>query len=119
MTDRADYSQQDYVLYGTIPDISTAQEIEIPVPFTGEIIRYHVTLGGAISGADADVSLKANGTAVGNSTGTVPQSGSAAGDTVEVTPNRTLVRRGEYISLVTDGASTGTQEAQFAVVIRR
>lgn len=110
----------DYFLYGEIADISTAGQIYIPVPDAGNIIKAFSVIDGAITGADAVLTLKIGGTAVTGGTMTVANSGSAAGDvdTCEPTAARSVVE-GDSIEVETDGGSTNTVKAGICIVVRR
>jgi len=109
-------------LTGYIADVSTAGQICIAVPdhCAGTIMQVSSALNGAISGADADLTLKINGTAVTNSTITIAQSGSAVGDVDTARPTgANLVAEGQHIEIETDGASTGTVAVTVTVAIKR
>lgn len=110
----------DYFLFGEIADVSTAGQIYIPVPDGGTIVKAFSVIDGAISGADAGLTLKIGGTAVTGGTITIANSGSAAGDvdTCEPTAARS-VDEGGSIEVETDGASTGTVKAGICIVVRR
>ncbi len=72
--------------------------------FDGTILQLVATLDGAISVADAVLTVKnSDGTSIG--TLTVPYTSSAAGDTVAVDLNG-LCRPGAAIEVETNGAST-------------
>ena len=93
-----------------IPDISSASAEYLRVPERGKIIRIQSTLGGAISGANAGILTKINGTNITGGALTVAQSGSAAGDLDETVPSAlNALVEGDLLSVHTDGASTGTQ----------
>jgi len=118
----ATHNLVEVVLTGQIADISTADQIYIPVPngFEGDIIEIRTAIDAAISGADADITTKIAGTAVTNGLITVAQSGSAAGDTDVSNPTGArTVRAGDAIEVETDGASTGTAKCNVVIVIRR
>ena len=110
----------DYFLTGTIDDVSTAFTLRIACPDSGRVIKIITVLGGAISGADAGISAKINGTAMTGGTITVAYSGSAAGDvdTCEPTGANNVEQDG-YIEIVTDGASTGAHSLHYTIIIRR
>lgn len=106
----------------TIDDISTAGQVYIPVPtgFDGEVVEVRVALNGAITGADADLTLKIGGVAMTNGVITVPISGSAAGVVSTGRPSGlNAVAAGGAIEIETDGASTGTVSVFGTIVIRR
>lgn len=111
-------SLNDYFLTAEIADVSTAGQVYIPVPDDGKIIKVITALGGAITTADATVTVKtAQGTA---GTITVAFTSSAAGDvdTLEPTSNHAVLEGGT-IEVETDGGSTGTAQLGITVVVRR
>lgn len=97
-----------YFLTVQIPDISTADTIYVPVPSDGKLVGAKGCLGGAITGADADITFNKNGGAT-LETMTVAQSGSGAGDIDSVAMDEP-VSEGDYIAVATDGASTNAVE---------
>lgn len=106
-------------LSGVIDDISTAGQIYIPVPksFDGTILQVVATLDGAISVADAVLTVKnSDGTTIGAFT--VPYTGSAAGDTVTADLNG-LCRPDAAIEVETNGGSTTAAKCYVTVVIKR
>ena len=110
----------DYFLYGNIPDISTADQVYIPVPDAGRIIKIMSVIDGAISGADATLTAKIGGTAVTGGAITVANSGSAAGDVDSCAPTAlNSVVEGDAIEIETDGGSTGTVKVDITVIVRR
>ena len=105
-----------------IDDISTAGQIFVPVPtgFDGTVIEVRLALNGAITGADADITLKIAGVAMTNGVITVPISGSGAGVVTTGRPTSlNSVAAGVAIEVETDGASTGTVQCFGTLVIRR
>lgn len=109
-----------FFLTGEIADVSTAGQIYIPAPSDGAITLVQSCINGAISGADADLTVKINGTAVTGGTITIAQSGSAAGGVDSCTPSAlNYVKQGDNIEIETDGASTGTVRAGVTVTISR
>ena len=94
-----------------IPDISTADQRHIAPGFRGKIVRATSSLGGAITVADADLTLKISGTAVTGGVITVGTSGSAAGTVDSCIPTAAnTFTADDHIEVETDGASTGTHE---------
>lgn len=90
-----------------IADVSTAGQIYVTPGFRGKIVGATTALNGAITGADAGLTLKIGGTAVTGGTITIANSGSAAGDVDSCVPtaadNFTAT---QAIEIETDGAST-------------
>ncbi len=108
----------DIFLTAEITDVSTAGQVYIAAPDNGRVIKVFSALNGAITSADATLTVKTpEGTA---GTITIAQSGSAAGviDTLEPTTNN-YVNEGEAIEVETDGGSSTAAKAVVTVVIRR
>ena len=94
-----------------IDDVSTAGQVYFAPGFTGKIKKATSCLGGAISGADAGLTLKISGTAVTGGTITIANGSSAAGDVDSCVPTgANYFTPEDNIEIETDGASTGTQE---------
>ena len=94
-----------------IEDISTAGQKYVVPGFRGKIKKAYSAINGAISGADAVLTLKIAGTAVTGGTITVANSGSAAGDIDSCTPSAAnTFTQAQAIEVETNGASTGTVE---------
>ena len=105
-----------------IDDISTAGQVYSPIPdgFDGEVTEVRLALNGAITGADADITLKIATVAMTNGVITVPISGSGAGVVTTGRPSGlNAVAAGGTIEVETDGASTGTIQCFGTLVIRR
>jgi hypothetical protein len=93
-----------------IGDVSTAGQEVVAPGCTGKIKRATSCLGGAISGADAGLTLKISGTAVTGGTITIANGSSAMGDVDECIPTgANHFTPADHIEIETDGASTGTQ----------
>lgn len=94
-----------------IPDISTADEILVPIGFNGNILSLTTVIAGAIATADAVVTLDDSADAE-ICTVTVATAASAAGDvdTDEADATYEAVSAGDYLKLATDGASTNAIE---------
>lgn len=109
-----------YFIFGVIPDISTADEVVIPCPDGGKCTKVYTALGAVIATADADITPKANGTAMTNGLITVAFSGSAIGDVDSSEPTAVNeVAPGGYFSIATDGASDNAVKLGFCLVIER
>lgn len=103
----------------TIQDVSTASDVYVPVLITGDVVRVSGVLSGAISSSNATVTIYDSSS---NSMGTltVTASGSAAGDSFQVSPTvNNAVFADSYIRVSTDGASTGTVAFALSVEIER
>lgn len=107
---------KSYVMNARIADVSTAGQVYVAVPINGTLVTVYSALGGAISGADAELTVK---TAAGTAgTITIAQSGSAAGDVDSLTvASNGAVTAGQTIEIETGGESTGTQEVVLTLVI--
>lgn len=93
----------------TIPDVSTASAIIVPVPETMALASARLVLGGAITIANATVTFTRNdASSMGSQV--VAYSGSAEGTGFTFTPgvNQTVTGPG-YLKITTDGGSTTTQ----------
>ena len=94
-----------------IEDISTAGQKYVAPGFRGRIRRAHATINGAITSADAVLSLKIGGVAVGGGTITVANAGSAAGSVSSCIPTAAnSFTESDAIEVETNGASSGTVE---------
>lgn len=110
----------DYFLYGSIPDISTADNLMLTVPDGGEIIKIMSVIENAITVGDATLTSKINGTAVTGGTITIATAGSAAWDQDSCAPTAAnVVNEGDVIEIETDGGSTTACQASIVVVVRR
>ncbi len=110
----------DYFLCGTIPDISTADNLMLTVPDGGEVIKIMSVIENAITTGDATLTSKINGTAITGGTITIANSGSAAWDQDSCTPTAAnSVSEGDVIEIETDGGSTVACQASITVVVRR
>lgn len=90
-----------------IADISTAGSVIIPVVDDATVVGAVVTLGGAITVADASISVKNSAGASLGSPVVVPFASSAKGDTYSFTATGNNVLTGPtWIEIETDGAST-------------
>jgi len=90
-----------------IPDISTADQRFVALGFDGKITRITSVLGGPISGADATLTAKINGNAIGGGAITVEATGSAAGDVDFAEPTGDArFTQDDAVEIETDGAST-------------
>lgn len=99
-------------------DISTATEKLYPISMACDVVAAHVVIEDAISGANANVTIK---TATNQEicSMTVPYSGSAAGQVnSDTTPQNAELTSGTYIRVATDGASTGAVRATVSIHIQ-
>jgi len=106
-----------YTLSAVIADVSTAETVYVPIPYAGTVAKVQSVLEGAITVADATVTVKDN---AGNSMGTltVAYSGSAAGDVDTLAPSANEdVTADDFITIETDGGSTDAQKLWLTVVV--
>jgi len=90
-----------------LDDISTASSVFVPIVDDSSIVSATIVLGGAITSSDATLSFtRTDGSSLG-STITIPESGSAAGDSFSftATTNQAIASSG-FVKIETDGAST-------------
>lgn len=104
---------------GEIADVSTAEIVYIPVSaaLAGEVKQLKTVLAGAITTADATVTMKKNGTSIG--TITVAYSGSAAGDIDTLNLSGVYVKEGDYLTVETNGNSDTARKLGFTIDIAR
>ena len=89
----------------------------IRVPFRSRLLKAAGILGGAITTANAIVTVTVNGTPV--AAFTVPQSTSAAGQLFSVVmPSPTYLNEDDIIALTPSGASGASIPMYFSVVVR-
>lgn len=107
------------VISGYIDDISTAEVVHVPMPFAGTISKIVTVLEGAITNANATVTVK-NSSAASMGTITITQAGSAAGDVDTLSPSsNNTVTANSFITVETDGGSTTHRKLRFVVVVDR
>ena len=113
----------DYFITAHMHDISTAGSIYVPVPDKGRIIKISSVIDGAITTANAAITVRTSesgNTDVSNAGITIAHSGSGAGDIDSSEPTAlNAVNDGEFIRIITSGASANTVSATFTIIIRR
>lgn len=97
-------------------DVSTMGQIYVVPGFRGKIKAIHTVMNGTITGTDAIITPKIEGTAVTNGAVTLAVSGAAAGvkDSSVPTAANTFTAT-DAIELETDGGSTGTVEVMITL----
>lgn len=89
-------------------------------PVRGRILRVYSVLGGAITTANATITVAINGTTVTGGAMTIAFSGSAAGDVDTADPTAlNFVNEGDAISFTPSGASGASIPCQFMAIIER
>lgn len=107
-----------YAISHEIADVSTAETVYVPVPVTGTVVRMDTCLQGAITAADATVTLVQSDDSSMASV-TIAQSGSAAGDVdTDTGITNASVTAGDYLKLATDGASSTAAKLLVTVTVQ-
>lgn len=102
-----------------ISDVSTADTVYVPVSFAGTVTKVVTVLEGAITLADATITVS-NSAASSMGTITITQAGSAAGDVDTLAPaSNNTVTSDDFITVATDGGSSTTQRLWVTVIIER
>jgi hypothetical protein len=113
-----------HTLTTIIDDISTAgSSWTSSLPFDYEIEDGYITIYGAITGADANITVEVGGTAVDGFAAVVANAGSTAGSTFTFSaptggPTNEAAE-GDPLEIITDGASTGAVKAIVNISVRR
>jgi hypothetical protein len=95
-----------------IDDVSTISSGWVVSPVEGDVVRIDSVIDGAIDTADATLTARINGIAMGNGSIIIDFTGSAAGDTDSTLPSGSnTVNVGEAIQIETNGASTNAVKA--------
>jgi hypothetical protein len=99
-------------------DISTAGSVYAASPVKGRLVRGYSSISAAITTADCTWTVEVNGVAV-TGTGTITQSGSAAGDVDSVVFSGAVeVNQGDMLEVISGGESDTTSIGHFQLVIR-
>jgi hypothetical protein len=100
-----------------IADVSSAETVFIPMPFAGTVTKVITVLEGAVTAADATITVE-NSAAASMGTITVAYVGSAAGDVDTLAPlSNNTVTDDDYITVETDGGSTTAQRLWVTVIV--
>ena len=98
-------------------DISSSEDLYVPIPFAGTVSRITSIIEAAISGGDVTLTAK-NSSAATMGTITITQSGSAAGDVDVLNPSsNNTVTANDYVLLQCDGGATSHVDCIVAVVV--
>lgn len=108
-----------YTLTGVIANVSNSETVYVPIPYAGTVTKVVTVLEGAITMADATVTVSDSAAAsMGNIT--VAFTGSAAGDVDTLAPSsNNVVTANDFITVATDGGSSASQRLWFTVVVDR
>jgi hypothetical protein len=105
------------VLVVHFADISTSENLYVPIPFAGTVSRITSVIEGAISGSDVVFTVK-NSSAATMGTITVTQSGSAAGDVDFLNPSsNNTVTANDYVLIQCNGGASSHTDCIVAVVV--
>ena len=109
-----------FILTGTIADISTGASSWVACPCAATIEEIYTVIDGAVTVADAAISFEIGGTAVTGGGITIAYSGSAAGTVDSATPTAlNTLTAGQAIEIITDGGSTDAAIAVVTFVMQR
>jgi len=107
------------VITTVIADVSSAETIYVPIPYAGTVAKVQTVLEGAITVADATVTVS-NSASASMGTLTIAFTSSAAGDVDTLAPaSNNVVTDDDYITIATDGGSTDAQRLWVTVVVSR
>ncbi|MCP3961289.1 MAG: hypothetical protein GY719_25870 [bacterium] len=109
-----------YAVEVVITDISAAGSFFVVCPHAGDIAKIYTAIDNAITVGDATITAEIGGVAVTDSSITIAQSGSAAGDVDSSTPSAAnTVTEGQAVEIITDGGSTDACRATCTLLITR
>lgn len=107
------------VVHAYMADISSASSAFAVAPCKGRIVKIGSVIYSAPTGSDANFTAKIAGTLITGATWTVTVSGSAAGDVDTAVPTAAnVVKEGDNIEFISDGASSTTTPAMCFAIIR-
>jgi hypothetical protein len=106
-----------YTLNGELADISTASQLRFVIPYDGHLRKVTTTIGAAITGADAVITVTHSNTAL-TPTITVANSGSAEGDTDSAEFFRP-VSAGDWLEVASGGESSTTSVCAITVSLSK
>ena len=104
-----------YTMSEAMADIGTASTVRFLVPQDGYLRRVDSSIGAALTGADAVLTVAHNNTNL-TPTITVTQSGSAEGD-FDTAEFFRPVKKGDWIEVTTDGGPSNAVAATIAVTL--
>ena len=98
-------------------DISSSQNIYVPIPFAGTVSRVTSVLAGAIAGGDVTITVK-NSASASMGTLTITQSGSATGDVDTLNPSaNNTVTDNDYVLIQSNGGASSHVDFVISVVV--
>lgn len=101
-----------------LPDIGTAGSWYWVAPFAGNITTIYSVINSALTSADNVLTFFIGGVQLSNSTITMTQSGSAAGDVDSSTPTANhAITAGAALKITTDGGTANTPTAMLTIVL--
>jgi len=111
------WTSRQSMLTVQFPDISSASNLYVPIPYAGTITKIQSVLTAAISGGDAVFTVtNSSGSSMG--TLTITQSGSAAGDVDILTPSsNNTVTAGTFIKIACAGAPSSHVETCIVICV--
>jgi len=111
------WTSRQMTFSAVIADVSSAETVFIPMPFAGTVTKVITVLEGAVTAADATITVE-NSAAASMGTITVAYVGSAAGDVDTLAPlSNNTVTDDDYITVETDGGSTTAQRLWVTVIV--
>jgi hypothetical protein len=114
-----DWSARQYTINTFIADVSSSETVYVPIPYSGTVVKVVSVLEGAITVADATVTVS-NSSAASMGTLTIAYTSSAAGDVDTLAPaSNNTVTDNDYITIATDGGSTDAQKLWLTIVVER
>jgi len=111
------WTSRQAILTVQFPDISSASNLYVPIPYAGTVTKIQSALTAAISGGDAVFTVtNSSGSSMGVLT--ITQSGSAAGDVDTLTPSsNNTVTAGSFIKIACAGAPSSHVEACIVICV--
>ena len=102
-------------------DVSTAEIVRIPITpgLSGQLMQVRTVLGGAITVADAKLTIKKNTTAIGTITVAYSGSGSGVQDYLDFGSQQIFLTEGDRLVIDGDGGSTDAANLGISVDIKR
>jgi hypothetical protein len=102
-------------------DIGTASSAFVTCPFNGRIVSIQYVEHAVVSGGDAAITTKINGSSIGaTGAATIAASGSGAGVRGSITPGISagVVTAGDAIEIASDGAPSSVSPVTWTILVR-